>query len=950
MTACKLIKTYNIYIWYFSLLLICSNAPIYAQIGKSIPNDILTLYLNEEYDQILYPAYEYLKSVDKPVDQKTAEHIRIAYFTTWAGDTNSLSFSKQLIEIWRGSYENGEFNKDIPDDQLADFYAIEAVNHSREHNTSLAIQQIKKSIQHRELTCKLDTAIQADAYQFLGRLMKIRYDNASALANYRESIRLNELINRKNATYGVVLEKIFADLSHNPKNPKILTELTEALDYYIKIGSNENIAYAYNEFGNYFLNQHEPHEAVKYFLASLNKYVEIDSENIDVPYNNLCAAYTELEKPDSILYYMRKAIQSTGENDLAQQAKLNSNLGAVFGRLNQPDSALFYFTKAMKILYPGQPVEDINYNHNPEEFYHILPIVLAYKGNALFELAKNRNNLKYLEQAIEALKVAIYQFNKIRSRSSFENKYIFARESRDFYFLALEAAASYFNEVPSINNYNQVLYFAQQSKSSVFNELQRVLMVRDSLDLNADLLNREDSLKMERSSLSQALFLAERGGGDSTVSINNINARLIQLSEEIQKISQVFESEKPVYARYLNSPDSISLSAIRNYLEPKEALIDYTYSDTTLIIIGITKEDCIVRINSTPPDFNQNISTYLRLLSTHSGTLFGKFVQMGNDFYKILIKPLQEFVQDKELIIIPDGVIGYLPFDTFSTDSIVPSRKNYNELPLLIKEYVIRYLNSMNHLETSSGGYSDAKLIVNAFAPFTQVTYDLDSTHLGALKGSKSEIEYIAKHARVKKYLSSSATKEAFQKKMSSSDILHLATHGLLSSGNPMNNRILFSQSNPNSALKLYEIINMQLSSQMVVLSACETGTGDLREGEGIMSLTRGFHNAGAPTLITSLWPAYDLPSVKIMEVFYRELQNGNSVAQAIRIAKLEYLKNSSTSNSHPAYWANYQLSGKNAIIDIMKPGPKLWMIGIGISIIIIMGLIFFYRKKFRRK
>ena len=108
----------------------------------------------------------------------------------------------------------------------------------------------------------------------------------------------------------------------------------------------------------------------------------------------------------------------------------------------------------------------------------------------------------------------------------------------------------------------------------------------------------------------------------------------------------------------------------------------------------------------------------------------------------------------------------------------------------------------------------------------------------------------------------------------------------------------------------------------MVVLSACETGSGDLQEGEGIMSLTRGFHYAGTPALIMSMWPAYDTPSIQIMEGFYRELAKGSKIADALRTAKLEYLSQAKSFESHPGLWANYQLSGVNDNLPLKKNFP----------------------------
>ncbi len=234
-----------------------------------------------------------------------------------------------------------------------------------------------------------------------------------------------------------------------------------------------------------------------------------------------------------------------------------------------------------------------------------------------------------------------------------------------------------------------------------------------------------------------------------------------------------------------------------------------------------------------------------------------------------------------------------------------------------------------------------------AFAPFSSNPYKGSDIELSVLSGSKEEISRISKFTRVKKYLGTMATKKAFQKKIEKPDIMHLATHGTLSSGNPMNNRIFFHQDNTDSALRLHEVMNMTIRSRLVVLSACETGSGDIQEGEGIMSLTRGFHYAGTPALIMSLWPAFDKPSVQIMETFYSELSKNSPIADALRTAKLNYLNQAKSSESHPGLWANYQLSGTNDILPLKK--GISWMIWAGI-IIILIGLFFIRKRQIRKQ
>jgi CHAT domain-containing protein len=110
-----------------------------------------------------------------------------------------------------------------------------------------------------------------------------------------------------------------------------------------------------------------------------------------------------------------------------------------------------------------------------------------------------------------------------------------------------------------------------------------------------------------------------------------------------------------------------------------------------------------------------------------------------------------------------------------------------------------------------------------------------------------------------------------------------------------------------------YEISLSRLKSPMIVLSACNSGTGTLYQGEGLMSLARGFILAGASSVIMTSWKVNDEISADIISGFYHSLASGKRKDVALRLAKLEYLKGSSPAYSNPYYWAAYEVMGNTA-------------------------------------
>ena len=148
--------------------------------------------------------------------------------------------------------------------------------------------------------------------------------------------------------------------------------------------------------------------------------------------------------------------------------------------------------------------------------------------------------------------------------------------------------------------------------------------------------------------------------------------------------------------------------------------------------------------------------------------------------------------------------------------------------------------------------------------------------------------------------------------------------------------------STEDNRLYAYEIYNLKLNAQMAVLSACNTGVGKMQKGEGMMSLARGFIYAGCPSIIMTLWQVADQSSSKLMAYFYKYLKKGKSKPEAMRLAKIDYLKTADDITSNPYFWSGFVVLGDSSPV-YKKSGVAYW-----ISIIILfIGVLLYlqYRK-----
>ena len=180
------------------------------------------------------------------------------------------------------------------------------------------------------------------------------------------------------------------------------------------------------------------------------------------------------------------------------------------------------------------------------------------------------------------------------------------------------------------------------------------------------------------------------------------------------------------------------------------------------------------------------------------------------------------------------------------------------------------------------------------------------------------------------------ANKQTFLENASNFSIIHLATHSQVNKKNPLKSTIYFSDVNQaigyNPHLEIEELYSMNLSSNLVTLSSCETGVGKEVRGKGVMSISNAFNYAGAAATVMSLWKVPDKETMQIMTSFYAHLNEGLEKDVALRQAKLDYLN---TTNDellkHPYYWSGFVLSGNPAAIETSttKTTYLWWLLGI---------------------
>jgi CHAT domain-containing protein len=284
--------------------------------------------------------------------------------------------------------------------------------------------------------------------------------------------------------------------------------------------------------------------------------------------------------------------------------------------------------------------------------------------------------------------------------------------------------------------------------------------------------------------------------------------------------------------------------------------------------------------------------------------------------YDLLLKPAQALLRNKSrLIIVPDDVLWELPFQALVTESnhylIEQSAISYAPSLTVLREMLAK--RTGHHLE----GDSNTSLLALGNPALGQATIERAQTtrdqKLVPLPEAEREVQTLAKLYGASKsevLIGAEAREDRAKNDAGKFRVLHFATHGIVNNSSPMYSYLVLSQgdSKEDGLLEAWELLNMDLKADLVVLSACETARGRVGAGEGMIGLSWALFVAGTPTTVVSQWKVDSASTTELMLEFHRNLQGSNSKAQSLRKAMLKLLN--TNQYKHPFYWAPFVVIG----------------------------------------
>lgn len=650
-------------------------------------------------------------------------------------------------------------------------------------------------------------------------------------------------------------------------------------------------------------------------------------------YKSLALAYLELGDYDKAKNSIAKTlgIQETlsegneGRNSMFVHTYLV--LSEIFNRAGEPDSALIY--NKMSLYHNADPFVDasidafdpVKLDAFDHDYYNA---ALYYRADLLLEKFEGTGDIDHLKNALRTYEHGAEMLEYIRqARPRSSDKLNNGGSLLDMLEGAILSCLKLYEITKDDTYLVRAFQFPGRNRASLIHQNTKSLAAASFAEIPEFLLNREDSLLNEISMVRTALLNQH----DSRET--ELKDRLFDLNSVYERLVSDLESEYPKYAHLKYRVTKFELKEVQRNLKQDELLIEYFQGDSSLVVFGVGRNDhVIIRIEGLF-DIQESIYALKRVFDfpaqLYTTSSQETYLTNAKILYHKLLRPVLDSLRSDEtqhLIIIPDGDLSYLPLNVLLTDEVL-SFKGYKELPYLLKHYSIRSAYSTGFMNRQS---RRAPLKNHVFAMASSYA-NLDSIEreqigkfrdqMEELKWNQGEAKTIANNFGGTFMVGDNATEGVFKKNAKEYQIVHLAMHALIDDEEPMNSKLVFTpkaDTLEDGYLHAFELYNMQLNTELMVLSACNTRVGQFERGEGMMSLSYAFAYAGVSSLLASGWQVDDRSTSELMQYFYTELANGSDKAQALRNAQLKFLESAPAAKSHPFYWAGFSLIG--------DPGP----------------------------
>ena len=639
--------------------------------------------------------------------------------------------------------------------------------------------------------------------------------------------------------------------------------------------------------------------------------------------NKMVAALASYQKATALID------QHYGGQRKREKAQLAVSAGHMLQQLRQPQKAIEQYNIALILMIPSFKPGNINELPDNKDLYGENTLLDALHGKADCLQAINKK-----EEALGCY-LLLYAVDKKLRYEFFSNsaKQQQQKENSQWAEAAIETAFDLWKASGKSEYADKVLLIAEMSKAQLLLDEMMNSLRYNRAKTNDTLLNKEQQML-------QAIAFYEREAAMNTTNGKTDSNAIVakkELQFELSLIQKQVKEKYPLQENLIANAALPSVDSLLQNIKTRTTVIEFFTGEKNIYCIEASKTK-VVHIKKI-----EHADSVLNKVKFFVDSYFqygpAKMINSPQQYYKDAFAVYQTLWQGIDVagkenyIIIPDGVLGYLPFDALITDSVY--KPAIDQWPFLVKKTNLYFSYSLQTQLQQQKIKHPSKSFVGFFISF-------DSSSQSSLPAVKKEYNEIHAVMKGDYFEDKKASLAAFNKELATANILHISTHSFLEG---IENMPVLQLAD--DRFFLFELYGKTFNPQLVVLSACRTGHGMLAKGEGIISLARGFTATGAGGIVAGLWNMNDETTASMMESFYKLLSSGESPAAALQHAKMQWLQNTNGQQYQelPYYWAGMVYSGDNEPVEISRQNnySKWWWL---VSVVIAGFLFFLFKKK----
>jgi WD40 repeat protein/CHAT domain-containing protein len=609
-------------------------------------------------------------------------------------------------------------------------------------------------------------------------------------------------------------------------------------------------------------------------------------------------------------------------NDKVKETTILNQLGKLQAASGQESTALDYYSQA---LFLSQQL-----GYKTEEA-HIL-----YNQAILNRQQDNLTSAKtQIETAINIIESLRTQIASQELRQSY-----FAR-NQDYYQFYIDLLMQLHQQNPDKGYDGEALHISERARARSLLELLTEATANIRQGADPELLEQERNLQQQLNAFEHRRYQLQ-SGQYSEQELKDVQQKTDTVLAKLKQLEAQIRATSPRYAA-LKYPEPLTLQQIQQQvLDDDTLLLEYALGEDSSYLWAVTKTSITSYVLPKQSEIEAAVEPFRESVTKNSAAN----LDSGLALSQMLLAPVANQLSNKRLLIVPDGLLQYVPFAALP----VPSSPTN---PLLVQNEIVtlpsistvaiqrRQLQNRSPVAKTVAAIADPvftsqdeRITGNppAQTPDTLSNRNLNraarnSLGLGEGGGGKlfDRLRYTRNEAdrilalvpeaqRFQAFDFNASRQIATNPDLAQYQIIHFATHGLLDPVNPELSGIVLSLydqkgQSQDGFLRLHDIFNLNLPAELVVLSACETGLGENVKGEGLVGLTRGFMYAGSRRVVVSLWNVNDVATSEVMAKFYQKmLTEGQNPVSALRAAQVEMWKSQQWSS--PYYWAAFTVQG----------------------------------------